>query len=412
MNKLQFSQIFRGSISPLLVCMALLCLIHFLVGCEKESAPQASVPAETQAVTPAPVNESTAAESTSEPVPEPKPEPKPKPKPKPQPVPVTGPPAITFESIEHDFGTISDAEEHYCSFNFTNTGGSLLNILRVTSHCSCADTTITKWNYAPGESGTINTTYVPKSAGWQRQTITVLTNAPESRTVELAIKATGQQFLATTLRAKLLKFGDVARHRSHTKVFEVWCRDKNMTVTDIHCTDERIATELVSLDSEQGKATVRATLPDDMPWGPLSLTRIHFTAAGHLENGRAVEKTLKFIVVANVVDDIRSEPTRLSTGILNPNQNFRSSVTLTHLAGQPFEITDVHIVDPETATMTVDVQPNQDFQGGYVITLSGTAGTQRGAFLKGSVQFTISGLGDPLDGVRNIPISGMIRKPQ
>jgi hypothetical protein len=71
----------------------------------------------------------------------------------------TGGPVITFEATEHDFGNVGPGTKHTFVYKFKNTGNELLKISDVKSPCGCTIPSLTKKEYAPGESGEINVTY-------------------------------------------------------------------------------------------------------------------------------------------------------------------------------------------------------------------------------------------------------------
>lgn len=62
-------------------------------------------------------------------------------------------PIMTFDKIEHDFGTINEGAIVEHTFRFTNTGKSPLVIVSAKGSCGC---TVPKWpreTIAPGETG-------------------------------------------------------------------------------------------------------------------------------------------------------------------------------------------------------------------------------------------------------------------
>ncbi|MHC4640007.1 MAG: M56 family metallopeptidase [Planctomycetota bacterium] len=68
-------------------------------------------------------------------------------------------PRIKFESLVCDLGQIPSKTKHVCEFKFTNTGNEVLEITKVRSTCGCIISKLTKKQFAPGESETLQATY-------------------------------------------------------------------------------------------------------------------------------------------------------------------------------------------------------------------------------------------------------------
>ena len=96
---------------------------------------------------------------------------------------------ITFEKVEHDFGTLLQGEVVTYSFHFTNTGNMPLIISNVSTSCGCTVGEYPREPIAPGDKGAIKATYDSKGHhGFQSRTLTVVTNTMPSKTV-LRLKA-------------------------------------------------------------------------------------------------------------------------------------------------------------------------------------------------------------------------------
>ena len=64
-------------------------------------------------------------------------------------------PVITFEKVEHDFGTIEQGTNVETVFAFTNTGDAPLVITNASSSCGCTVPEKPNGPIAPGEKGEI-----------------------------------------------------------------------------------------------------------------------------------------------------------------------------------------------------------------------------------------------------------------
>lgn len=92
-------------------------------------------------------------------------------------------PEITFESIQHDFGTFPEENGKVsCEFSFTNTGKADLVLQKVKASCGCTTPDWTKEPVKPGEKGIVKATYNASGRpGSFTKTITVTSNAGEKR---------------------------------------------------------------------------------------------------------------------------------------------------------------------------------------------------------------------------------------
>lgn len=98
-------------------------------------------------------------------------------------------PVITFEEVEHDFGTIMDGTPVETVFKYTNTGNSPLVVSNIKSSCGC--TVPEDWNkepLAPGESAHFTVKFNGKGANQVSKTVTLTTNTA-SGTETVKIKA-------------------------------------------------------------------------------------------------------------------------------------------------------------------------------------------------------------------------------
>jgi hypothetical protein len=98
-------------------------------------------------------------------------------------------PEITFENLEHDYGTITQGANGDCVFKFKNTGNEPLILSDVRKSCGCTTPTWSKEPIMPNQSGVINIGYNTNNIGTFSKTITVISNATNSSVV-ITIKGT------------------------------------------------------------------------------------------------------------------------------------------------------------------------------------------------------------------------------
>ena len=98
-------------------------------------------------------------------------------------------PAFTFDSEEHDFGTVTAGEKVSFAYHFKNTGDADLVIRSANGSCGCTVPEFPKEAIKPGGDGIINVTFNSEGKeGQQLKTITLISNAIPTNYV-ITIKA-------------------------------------------------------------------------------------------------------------------------------------------------------------------------------------------------------------------------------
>jgi hypothetical protein len=88
--------------------------------------------------------------------------------------------SISFNKMEHDFGTIPYKKEAIYLFEFTNPGKTPLVINDVKSSCGCTVPEWTKAPIRPGGKGQITIKYDAAFPGMFHKTVEVFYNGPGS----------------------------------------------------------------------------------------------------------------------------------------------------------------------------------------------------------------------------------------
>ncbi len=91
----------------------------------------------------------------------------------------TAGPAMDFETMEVDYGTIAQNSDPYRLFKFTNTGTEPLQITHAKGSCGCTTPDWPKEPIFPGESGEIKVKYDTKRIGKFVKRVTLTTNMPD-----------------------------------------------------------------------------------------------------------------------------------------------------------------------------------------------------------------------------------------
>ncbi len=92
--------------------------------------------------------------------------------------------SITFDKLEHDFGTIKEGEVVEYNFTFTNTGEIPLVIQDARPSCGCTAPDWTKTPVPVGGKGFVKASFNSKNqTNLQNKTITVVANTKPEQTV-------------------------------------------------------------------------------------------------------------------------------------------------------------------------------------------------------------------------------------
>jgi len=98
-------------------------------------------------------------------------------------------PNIVFKNVTFDFDTIKEGEVIKRDFKFTNTGLSDLIIRKVATSCGCTAYHVSSSIIKSGKSGKLKIEFDSKNKkGYQRQTITVITNNPHNSSIRLVLQ--------------------------------------------------------------------------------------------------------------------------------------------------------------------------------------------------------------------------------
>lgn len=95
---------------------------------------------------------------------------------------------MSFETTEHDFGSITQGTAVEQVFTFTNTGDAPLVITDAKSSCGCTVPKFPQEPVAPGESGEILVKFNGSGMNEVNKTVRIMTNT-EKGTEQLRIKA-------------------------------------------------------------------------------------------------------------------------------------------------------------------------------------------------------------------------------
>ena len=221
---------------------------------------------------------------------------------------------ITFQSKNHDFGTVNEEDGNITTiFEFKNEGASPLVINRVQASCGCTTPIYTKAPIEPGKTGSVSVTYNPAGRpGPFTKTITVYSNALEEQVVlvikgEVATKpkSPNEEYPVNMggllLKTKVLQLNNVEKGKTQTKTLEIF----NSTKATIKPIIENLPPYLtVSISpvtlkpNDAGQITFTFNSNKCTKWGPIN-EALYLSLNGQ----KKLTNEFKFSVITNIVEN-------------------------------------------------------------------------------------------------------------
>jgi hypothetical protein len=286
-------------------------------------------------------------------------------------------PTLSFSSLEHNFGEIWDVETKSCSFPFTNTGTGTLVFEKIQPGCGCTTTTLAKTTYASGESGIIDAVFKPNASGDLTKTVTVLSNDPEQKVIQLLLKASVKQFVQTKpryIRLRKLPNGKVVSASLLTPAKSDFVFEDQINLKGPSA--KYITMKLISAGENNPSHARRlvATLSPDAPWGDV---QAFATVTGKSTSGSIDQKPheIKLSILGAKYGEVEADNTVFSFMGVAPKSSFEKTIQLTSTTGKPFQILDSK-VSMKVPHVTLDITP---IESGYELTLLGDTGSYLGS---------------------------------
>jgi len=99
-------------------------------------------------------------------------------------------PSLSFNELQHDFGTVKEGQVVDYTFKFKNSGKRVLEVKNVSTSCGCIVAFISSKILKPGEEGTLRVELDTKDReGKMNRNITIQSNDPKEPTKTLLIFA-------------------------------------------------------------------------------------------------------------------------------------------------------------------------------------------------------------------------------
>lgn len=290
------------------------------------------------------------------------------------------PPRIVFDRDRHDFGLIMDTEKAETEFVFVNEGPGLLRIENAKGSCNCTVPALSKTQFKPGESGTIKVVYDPKNrAGDQHQTVTVTTNDPERRTVQLVVAAKVRP--SVIIEPRMAHFGPVAKDTPSELTIRIAGRTADFKVLEAVSDNPDVFTITLGKSEpfkfeEEPEPLPTTTLTVKMrPGAPIGLIRNYHA---RIRTNDPKNEQLQVELLAQHLGDIEVLPERVSFGAVRIGDTFEQEVVIRSRTGTPFTILDVEDRNPDPNAVKITLAPQAPNGGSkapaYVLRISGQIG--------------------------------------
>jgi hypothetical protein len=352
-------------------------------------------------------------------------------------------PRMSFDRIEHDYGTLWEGESRTTTFRFRNDGDQPLVIRTIKPSCGCTTTDLERMTFAPGEGDEITVNFDAKGHGAQRKTITVLTNAGPPQ--QLVITSLVKQFLAAD--PSTLRIGDLQMGRTLTRRVRFTSADPSFTpegVTVRGRATRFVRARIVSGDEAAGSGAGRAAAGPQLPgaarsananedvnaattppgpgefdvlvsvgpgapWGAL-FANVQVWGMGERPGDAAgrTRHTHELTVSGRVFGEVMASDTMIRVSRVPAGKPFRRVVTFRSRSGEPLALQSAQLLAPSLDSMTATLTPEPGTEGRrWQLVVEADPGTTTGR-VSGSVVVTT---GVPGEERLTFLVAGMIAPP-
>ncbi len=221
-------------------------------------------------------------------------------------------PRVVVDNPMHDFGPVERDTKVRHVFHFTNVGQDTLTLKAGSTTCAkCTIGELTRTQVPPGESADVTVEYLSSYAKPRfRQTVTILTNDPEQRRVELNIFGTvTTKFRTLPEQLVLSKVSANETRTAEIKIYCYWSDDVKVvghsfadpeTASYFQVESETIPREDLTDPKAKSGCRVELTIKPGLPLGPIRQTiRLELQWSGSEEKTK-VEVPIEGVVVSDL----------------------------------------------------------------------------------------------------------------
>ncbi|MCP3902130.1 MAG: DUF1573 domain-containing protein [Planctomycetes bacterium] len=184
-----------------------------------------------------------------------------------------GPPRLTFDRTEHDFGRVLDIEQRTTRLTFHNTGGEdlVIDTIEQTRDCRAARSEVEA--FAPGQGGFVDVRLSPRalSSGVLIRTLTVISNAVGGPQM-LTFTADVQGYLRISPRKLHLQTRELGRE--HRATFTITSPDPHLEIDETGSSSRFVSCRRLDGPARTDRdadsplsETFEVAISPDAPWG-------------------------------------------------------------------------------------------------------------------------------------------------
>jgi uncharacterized protein DUF1573 len=291
-----------------------------------------------------------------------------------------------------NFGTAPSGPPVKHVFKIRNAGTGTLTIDGVTTSCGCTAAKPTRNSLALGEESDIAVTFDTISEkGPATRTVTVVTNDPKQRQLELTLK--GDLRAQVEAAPPFVAFGLVKHGVEKTS---------RVTIADLVNDKEPLQVGPTTNSSANIKVS-QEPRTDGKPGAMLSVTVLKSMPVGPFDDTIKIKTSrapLNIAVYGTVTGDLTVSPAQVSFGIVPHHQSALRIVRLTNAGGQAINVLGV---TSSNQSVTAAVEPIKAGKE-YKVTLELRPNTPDGA-LRGAIAIRTD---DPQETWVNVPFYGIV----
>lgn len=246
---------------------------------------------------------------------------------------------LTFDSLSHDWGRVTDEAPLEHLFKFTNTSNRTITIKSATATCGCTVPQLTKKVYAPGEAGEIKVQFNPTNRrGPQQKGVTVTLEDDQVPQIQLSL--TSHVLPMVWVEPNRVLFQDIYKGTGARQEVTITARKPGFEINSIEGAEQFINGKILKTEpaEDEGdpvtKVTIEVNLDQNAPIGT------HNTQLVFKSNDEKWPE-FKIFVTAMVVGELRADPPTVMIRTQQPNAAFECNSVIDTRNGVPFEITDV-----------------------------------------------------------------------
>jgi hypothetical protein len=292
----------------------------------------------------------------------------------------------------YNFGTAPSGPPLTHVFKIRNAGTGTLTIDGVTTSCGCTAAKPTQNSLAPGEESDIAVTFDTISEkGPSTRTITVVTNDPKHRQLELTLK--GDLRAQVEAAPPFVAFG-VVKHGIE--------KTSRVTIADLVNDKELLQVGPITNSSANIKVG-QEPRTDGKPGAMLTVTVLKSMPVGPFDDTIKVNTSRAPLIIAvygTVTGDLTVSPAQVSFGIVPHHQSALRTVRLTNAGGQAINVLGVTSSNQSVTAAVESIKAGKE----YKVTLELRPNTPDGA-LRGAIAIRTD---DPQETWVNVPFYGIV----